>query len=155
MSPKPPRPGSHRDVYTPKHGTACIPTEVDENITDRYEGEELRERRSLREPEKRIERLEDKHDKLVTVVTEMRVEVAEMSGKLEVLPDLVQAVQQSTIRAREREHVTFTAQVDLDKAKGLDVISAGAAKREWITQLLKIIGGAIAIAVTAFAAGRC
>lgn len=116
----------------------------DEEITGRYEGEELDERRSQRTDVERIGRLEKKHDELKRDVEkkhdELKRDVAEVRGdvkavsgqvsdlragvsgavgKLEgqekVLSEMLSIVKKSA----DREHVTFTAKVEVDKAQEL------------------------------------
>jgi len=88
--------------------------EFDDPITGNYEGEELqRVRREKRTTGERLDRLEVKHDRLVEAVTQTRVAVGRIEGQLEVLPELVSVIKQGAAR----EHVTFTAKVDVDKAR--------------------------------------
>lgn len=114
---------------------------VPDEITGQYEGEELAAARARRPTAERVARLEVKHDALAGVVSDTREEVAKMSGKLDVLPDLVRAVQQSGERSAAREHVTFTAQVDVAKEREIDVIRARAGLRELLYRLLGFLGG--------------
>jgi hypothetical protein len=118
---------------------------VCDDVTGQYEGEELQRMRAQRKPDDRIGRLEEKHDSLVKVVTETRVEVAKISGQLEVLPKLVDAINQSVQRTAQRDHVTFTAKVDVDKAQALDVIDARKAKRDTYLKIAAALltGGAL------------
>ena len=130
-----------------------------EDVTGNYEGEALQEMRRRRDTGERVDRMEVKHDRLVDIVTEMRVEhgeaIARVETKLEDLPKLVDIVTKIADRAGERDHVTFTAKMDVDTAKQIDGVKAGASHREWVTSGLKILGAAVAIASAAFAAGRC
>jgi predicted phage tail protein len=126
-----------------------------EEITGRYEGDELDERRAARPPDERFGHLEKKHDELKADVEkrhdelkrdvkevrdelkaenkETRSDVKELSGQVsglrtdfsgaagemkgqrEALTELVGLVKKSA----ERDHVTFTAKVDVDKAHEL------------------------------------
>ena len=126
-----------------------------EEITGRYEGEELDARRAARPPDERFGRLEKKHDELKADVEkrhdelkrdvkevrdelkaenkETRADVkalsgavgglrtdfsgaaGEMKGQREALTELIGLVKKSA----ERDHVTFTAKVDVDKAHEL------------------------------------
>jgi DNA repair exonuclease SbcCD ATPase subunit len=171
---------------------------ADEEITGRYEGEELEERRAARPPDERFSRLENKHDELKRDVEkrhdelkrdvkevreelkddvkDVRKDVKELSGqvgnlrkdvggavgKLEgqekVLGEMLGLVK----KAAEREHVTFTAKVDVEKAnelakvevtkaeglakvevskeQGLDTVAAKKVRRD---TLAKIVGGVV------------
>lgn len=135
---------------TPVRGSAVPrPVESFDDITGKFEGEELRQmRRSKRDTDERIERLEVKHDSLVKVVTETRLEVANMSGKLDVLPELVDAVRATAERTAQREHVTFTAQVDVDRAKALDGVEEKKDRRQLAYKIAGgIAGGGVLIEI--------
>lgn len=135
---------------TPPSGVAAIKSAsatrgdggFEEDVTGQYDGDELDRLRAMRPADQRIARLEKKHDDLTQVVTETRVIVGEMSGQLSVLPELISVVRESANRASQREHVTFTAQVDVDKARQLDSIEGKKANRQRITT---IIGGAVTL----------
>jgi hypothetical protein len=88
-----------------------------ETVTGNYEGETLREFRRQRPTGERLDRLEVKHDSLDAVVTETRVAVGRIEGKLEVLPKLVSIIETAAQARNEREHVTFTSQVSVDTAR--------------------------------------
>lgn len=117
-----------------------------------HEVEERREIRSKRGTDERIGRLEEKHDALHSTLTETRIVVAEMSGKLDVLPQLVDAVRGMADRSAAREHVTFTAQVDVDKARQLDNIDAKKDKRKLYMQIAgAVLGGGVLMKLLAAA----
>ena len=95
-----------------------------EDVTGNYEGEELRARRSRRPTGERLNRLEDKHDALVLtvgetrdMVLETRGDVREIHGELKVLPDLMSLVRGVAQGAQERNHVTVTTKLDVEKAR--------------------------------------
>ena len=117
---------------------------ADEEITGQYEGEELELRRALRPFDDRVNRLEKKHDELKQDVrekheelkkdvSEVRSDVKSLSGqvsdvraavsggngKLEgqekVLGELLTIVKKNA----ERDHVTFTAKLEVDKEREL------------------------------------
>ena len=119
-----------------------------EEITGRYEGEELSERRAERPPDERFGRLEKKHDELKqdvekkhdelkkdvsdvrsdvkglsSQVSDMRSAVSGAVGKLDgqekLLTETLSIVKKTHEREADREHVTFTATVDVDRAKEL------------------------------------
>src|SRR5262249_37993257 len=140
-----------------------VPRAVDahDEITGKYEGEELEERRARRPTPERILRLERKHDELAADVKEVRQDVktverhlcevaervAHVDGQMEILPKVVDEMRLATRAMQEREHVTFTAKLDLDKAKALgdqrvatqeklDVIDARKARRRRVTKLI-------------------
>jgi hypothetical protein len=74
-----------------------VPIEVFDEITGVHEGEALRVARSKRTTDERISRLEDKHDALSAAVSDVRVSVGEMSGKLDtVLAHVIASHQEQT-----------------------------------------------------------
>lgn len=112
-----------------------------DEITGHYEGEELASRRAARPPDARFERLEKKHDDLKADVDgrhkelkgdikEIRGEVSHLSaqvhgavgtlnGQERVLTEMLGLVRKTAEREIDRQHVTFTAKVDVDRAKEL------------------------------------
>ena len=119
-----------RDVYTPKHPTpvAGVPAFVSEEATGRYDGDELRAIRSKRPTDERIARLEDKHDELVATVTDVRVSIGAMSGKLDAFLGTI---------SEERKQQHATEQVRIGSRAKVIVAIVGA------------ISAAVAAAVTA------
>ena len=147
-----------RDAVVKELGDNVEHFEKDE-VTGRYEGEELDARRALRPHDERIGRLEKKHDELKAdvdkkhdelkrdvkekhdelkkevgevrsdvkgvsgQVSDMRAEVSGAVGKLDgqekVLTEMLSIVKKTAIREADREHVTFTAKVEVDKEKEL------------------------------------
>ena len=152
-----------------------------EEITGRYEGEELSERRAQRPPDERFGRLEEKHDDLKKdvekkhdelkkdvsevrsdvkglsgQVSDMRAAVSGAVGKLDgqekLLTETLSIVKKTHDREADREHVTFTATVDVDRAKELakvdvdreqqlDTIDAKKKRREVILKGLGLVAG--------------
>jgi hypothetical protein len=106
---------------------------ANEEITGKYEGEELAEKRRLRKDSDRVERLEKKHDELKSDVKDVRSDVKQLSGQVgDLRADVAGAVgkiegQEVVLtemlsivkKTAERDHVTFTAKVDVDKAHEL------------------------------------
>jgi hypothetical protein len=104
-----------------------------DEYTDKHEGAELDELRETRDPIVRIRRLERKTDETKADLKDVRADVKELSGhvsdlradvagavgKLEgqepVLSELLSIVKKSA----DRDHVTFTAKVEVDKAAEL------------------------------------
>ena len=151
-----------------------------EEITGRYEGDELVEQRAQRPPLERFARLEEKsddlkkdverkYDELKKDVTDVRTDVKGLSnqvsdmrsavsgavGKLDgqekLLTETLAIVKKTHEREADREHVTFTATVDVDRAEKLakvevakeeklDTIDAKKKKREMILKGLGLTG---------------
>jgi hypothetical protein len=128
---------------------------VSEEITGKYEGEELDQYREHRPTPDRIRRLEKKHDEvkddlknvkddlkstrselkgdikdvrtdvkaLSGHVSSLSTDVAGAVGKIDgqqgVLKEMLSIVKKTAVAAADRDHVTFTAKVDVDKAHEL------------------------------------
>lgn len=143
----------NRDHERPKTNPHGVPAFSAEEVTGQYEGDELRQARARRPTDQRIERMEGKHDELrgdfktlAAHVGDLRESVGEMSGKLEVLPKLVDAIDRASDRVAQREHVTFTAQVDVDKAGKIAKIGDEADRRKtrrWLTAKLIAAGAGL------------
>ena len=131
-----------------KERDGAVKEPAGEEVTGRYEGEELIERRAQRPPDERFGRLEEKHDELKKdvekkhdelkkdvsdvrtdvkglsgQVSDMRSAVSGAVGKLDgqekLLTETLSIVKQTHDRSADRDHVTFTATVDVDTAKEL------------------------------------
>lgn len=127
---------------------AVVKESSNDEITGRYEGELLDEKRAERPPDERILRLERKNDELKAdvekkhdelkgdvkevrddvkqlsgEVSDLRSEVAGAVGKLDgqssVLSEMLGIVKKTAEHTVEREHVSFTAKVEVDKAHEL------------------------------------
>lgn len=132
-----------RRPKTPPAGVAAqlaAPEPIDDEVTGRYQGEELQA--------KRIERIERKHDKLSEIVGavrddlgELKGQIGEVRGQLQALPELVRVVHDSADRAAAREHVAYSAQVDVIKARDLAAIGDQADARRTRRRIwLSIVG---------------
>lgn len=141
-----------RDVIVHKHATpaAGIPTFLDEDCTGKHEGDDLREMRARRPTDERVGRLEDKHDELVASVGEWRIETTEQLGNVNAglgkLTGAVEGLRTVVDSSLKRDHVTFTAKTDVDKAQQLDAIDARQAKRKFWLYIAAAVtsGGAVA-----------
>lgn len=138
---------------TPVHGVP-VPIEFAEP-TGVYEGEDLRRARAQRPTAARLERLEDKHDETRRDVADLREAVGRVEGKLEVLPQLLEAVQASAERANHREQVTFTASVEVDKAQKIGKVKAHLLRGELWTKVVAVLGTGAAIVLALIEARRC
>lgn len=128
---------------------------VCDDLTDRYEGEELKRMRADRPVEKRLEKLEEKDDQRALDIADIKLAVADIRGDQKATNASLRAIEKSIDQMAQREHVKFTATVDVDRAKQIDTVKAGADRREWVGKALAIVTGLIALATAAFAAGRC
>jgi len=119
-----------------------------EEITGRYEGEELEARRSARSPDERFSNLEKKHDELKQDVEKKHDElkqdvrevrsdvkglsgqvadvradvagaVAKLDGQEKFLTETLSIVKKSAERHDDRAHLTLTAELDVDRAHKL------------------------------------
>ncbi len=150
---------------------------LSEEITGRYEGDELDERRATRPPDERFYHLETKHDELKRDVEKRHTElkrdvkdvrdelkddvkdvrsdvkklagevgglrtdvsgaVGKIDGQKEALTELIGLVKKSAEHAAEREHVTFTAKVDVNKANELAKVEVSKAEGLAIVEVNK------------------
>lgn len=124
----------------------AIPKPVTDEITDRYDDpdERAEKRSSLRTLPQRVGHLEQKLDEHAAAVGEWRIETAKDFGDVKAeLGKLTGAVSGLTVvveSERKREHLTFTAKVDVDRAQALDTIDEKKAKRELRA---KLVGAAV------------
>jgi len=127
---------------------AALKEFASEEITGRYEGEELEAHRRARPSDERFGHLEKKHDELKRdvekkhddlkkdvsdvrsdvkdlsgQVSDMRSDVSGAVGKIDgqesVLTEMLGIVKKTAELGADRQHVTFTAMVDVDRAKEL------------------------------------
>lgn len=92
-----------------------IPEEIDwdEDLTGKYEGEELRRMRRKRDTDKRIEKLEDKHDELAQKLGETREDVREIKTETKGQTKLLERL------LDDKEHVIKTKRERITKVIGL------------------------------------
>lgn len=144
-----------RDRRIPKHGP-IVATPVFEEITGRFEGEELELARARRPTEERIARLEQKHDSLDEKVDRIDVAVAGIAGQMEIVPALIESLRDELKASRENEHVVLKQTLDIGKHEATARIDTQmlATKAKW-----KIIAGifstATITAVITALASRC
>lgn len=135
---------------------------IPDEITGRYEGDELEMYRSKRGTDERITRLESKHDKLteahqelVKSVGKVAQGVSEMRGEMKVLPRLVDALEKAAERRANDDHVTLTARVDVERARAMEPVEAAKARRQWITNLIAILATVAAGIMAILQARKC
>jgi uncharacterized coiled-coil protein SlyX len=139
-----------------------IPVPVYEDVTGQYEGEDLERMRERRHPtdrvrhlEKRADKQDDKIDKIRDGLSDVKETLGKVSGKIDVLPDLIKQIGETAGRAAQQQQVTFTAQVDTQKAQvigetrlavaeKLDVIDQRKQKRTRRTRLVGAVAGLLA-----------
>ncbi len=126
-----------------------------EEVTGQYEGVELQSMRAKRPTIARVARIEDKMDAHGDRLGKVEVELAKVSGQMDGQDKVLANIDKSLANMSAREHVTFTAQVDVGKAQAIDIVDSRKTRREWVTQALKIAAAVIGVAITAFTAGRC
>jgi uncharacterized protein (UPF0335 family) len=129
---------------------------LQDDVTGKYEGEELKAQREVRPVTDRVQRLEKKHDDLRADLKDVRVDfksdlkdvrtdvkelsdhvsnlradvsgaVGKLDGQQGVLSELLSIVKNTAEHANERDHITFTAKVDVDKAQELAKVDVGKA----------------------------
>jgi seryl-tRNA synthetase len=139
-----------------RDAASMVPEFLQDDITGKYEGEELEAQRERRPVTDRINRLEKKHDDLRVDLKDVRVDfksdlkdvradvkelsdhvsnlrsdvsgaVGKLDGQQGVLTELLSIVKNTAEHANDRDHITFTAKVDVDKAQELAKVDVGKA----------------------------
>jgi hypothetical protein len=139
--------------------------DVDE-ITGRHAGDELKSLRSTRPPEERLTRLEDKHDVVISKLSDHEGKLGRIEGKLDGLDGNVQILVDLARRDAVRDDVTFDAKVSVHRAQAeaeIEVqkeyktgeIKKSVARHQWVTKALAVLGAVGTAVATAIAAGRC
>jgi hypothetical protein len=131
-----------RDVYVAKSPAQGVPAVVFDDVTGRYEGADLASMRARRPTPERISRLEKKQDDdrselkaLAMTVADLRVDVAGIDGKLDVLPRLLSLIE----GANTAEHET--------KRLGM------ATRTKIILAIVGVISAAVGVAGSVLAGG--
>lgn len=137
---------------------AAPAVEVHDENSANYSGEALLEMRGGRTPEKRFEKLEAFKDQATVDIGAIKLSIAKIEGDQKAQTVSLKNIEKHLDEAAKREHVTFTAKVEVEKAQQtalvevnkaeqLDTIDARKAKRALVAKLLAgggIIGAAIA-----------
>lgn len=119
-----------------------VPALVENDVTGKCDGEQLKAARARRPTPQRLERLEEDRDELVRSVANIREDVAEMKGTLKVLPDLVRSVKDAADRLTARDDQTQRTQAKIDEAERIDKIDARQARRKfWLTVACTFVSG--------------
>lgn len=166
----PPRLRRDRDQLvrkdTPRGG---VPGFVVEEGTGVHEGEALARVRGNRQTPHRFRKLEEFKDETIKDIGAIKLSIVRMEGDNKTLNEKVDGYSKATSISltniekhlsenRQREHVTFTAQVDVGAAQAKDVIHAKQSGRDLLKTKLELYGKGLAVVVAAiglFAAGRC
>jgi len=131
-----------------------VPIEFTEP-TGVYEGEDLRRARAQRPTGARLERLEDKHDETRRDVADLREAVGRVEGKLEVLPQLLEAVQKSAERANTREDITFTSTVRVQEAEKIGHVRSRLLRGELWIKIVAVLASGLSIVLALIEARHC
>jgi hypothetical protein len=124
MSPPPPpkriQSATERDMagLTARKEREAAPCEVNPETSSNYEGPELKDWRSKRPTDKRVERLEEKYDELADKVSAIHGDVREMRGELKTALSLF---------APERKEVHTTERHRIDSRTKVIIAIVGAA----------------------------
>lgn len=117
----------------------------EEEVTGQHEGEELlemRRRRAQADPASRIALLETEQKEQAAVVNEIRLDVTEIKGDQKAQNASLAGIEKTLDRMAQREHVTFTAKVDVETAEKIDVVNARTTRRNTIAKIIAaLIGG--------------
>ena len=105
------------------------PAFMHEDITARYDGEELKKKRAGRSTEERFEILEEKSDKQGDRIGKLEVAVADFGGQFKIIPDLVDAMKDATKTLQSRDHLIVTTRTEIDKAQELGDVAVKTAEK--------------------------
>ncbi len=149
---------AHRDHSgTPVAGVPRVefaPEEITGVIKD---AEALKAARAKRPTEERLGRLEDKHDALDGKLDKLVVDVALISGKLDVVPTLVGLLTKVVDGEVAGDQAKLTATLEINKAQSADQLKDNEVKRKFLDGLAtKALAGLAAIGaiIGAYLAGR-
>lgn len=123
----------------------CVPVSCDEDVTGRYTGEELAEMRGRRTTEQRIARIEEKHDRLSDAVSELAVTSGKMEGKLSTLVELASkadAAREAQAKREAEERGAADERASRERQM----------KRRLVVPIIKALGAALAVVITALVA---
>lgn len=129
-------PGGHRIVPVPQVipvAELAAPHEIDaeQEVTGVLQGDALRAARGKRTTEERIERIETKQDEDRARLGRMEVTLAGIGGQMQVLPQLVTAVQDATRAMQERDQMRERAKTEVETAEKIDGLDARKKRREF------------------------
>jgi hypothetical protein len=129
------------DGIAAKRERESAPVFVEEEVTGRHEGDDLYDARKARaeaDPAGRIALLEADHKSLAADVSGMKLSIVRIEGHQETGNAKLEGIQKSLDQLSQREHIKFTATVDVDKARELDTIEAKKDKRKLWLQIVGI-----------------
>lgn len=113
-----------------------VPEFAGEEITGKYDGEELDIKRRQRTHSDRIERLEKKHDKheekidtLAQAVNNVQVDIGKLDGRFDGQDRVLKNIEKSVDRMAQREHVEVTTSIDVGAARQESEIKVDEAKK--------------------------
>jgi len=136
----------------------------DDDVTGKYEGEELERARARRKTDDRIARLEVKHDKLDEKVDRMEVVLARVDSRTEAREqsdaELTSLLREQLRAKNDTERVKVTTTLDIDKHERVTKVDtqALAVRARWklaLTVASGLFSASVIGAVIALAAQRC
>jgi hypothetical protein len=144
-------PGGHRIIQLPQVvdvAPLAVPHEVEDKVTGVLEGEALKTARGKRDTKERLERVETKQDEDRARLGRMEVTLAGINGQMQVLPQLVTAVQDATRALEQRDQVRERAKTEVETAEKIDDLDARKKRREfWWGVAGKVAGFVLSAAV--------
>jgi hypothetical protein len=128
-----------RTPKTPPQGIAVqltVPEPCDDEVTGRYEGDELRAARKKRPTDERLERLEAKADDMVA----LKASVGVLNAKIDGVSGQISLLAGSVQQLAARDAVDYAARVQLDTARKVTVAEDDLDRRKtrrkaWLTVL--------------------
>jgi hypothetical protein len=149
---------------------------LDEDFSETRDPDDLPTLREGRPIKIRLRHIEKNQDEIRAEVTTIKTglgkvetSVGNISGKLEIVPQLVETMQSAISALQSREHVTVTAlaarvdvetakkeaEIEVDRVQKLDKVKGNEAKRDWVSKAVAAGCALVAVVSTAIAAGRC
>lgn len=162
----------HRDYSRPQtqqRAAVAAPDFIDEENSQAYEVEQRKRLRSARPTGMRLERLEDKHDVLAEKVNKLdatvgkldektdqnTIMITEIRGDQKTQNKALENIEKHLSEDKHRERLHVEADIDINKAKKIQLIKTVGAWREWVTKILAIVSTLAAIVLALIQAGKC
>jgi hypothetical protein len=127
----------NRDHRKPKTNPHGVPSFVKEDLTGNFEGEDLQRERRKRDTGERLDRLEDKHDKLSDAVTRIATKVgdvaeahAELAGEIRGFVSTLKEEREDARKSKQLDH-KYRNDLRLKVAGGVIALMTSGAVLHW------------------------
>lgn len=113
-----------REATQTGHTYAAPSEPFEDDVTGKYEGEELERMRARRPTPERLLHIERKQDVFSTRMTAIEISVADIAGQMKILPDLVETLQTTISGMQKDGHLRLGVQLAVNQADELAEIEA-------------------------------